>query len=56
MLAKSDERAVETVDLTRSFGWENNQAGEQHDIQELNRILFDIIERALKDTVYESLV
>jgi hypothetical protein len=25
-------------------------------VQELNRLLFDLIERALKDTVYESLI
>jgi hypothetical protein len=25
-------------------------------VQELNRMLFDLIERALKDTVYESLI
>ena len=25
-------------------------------MQELNRLLFDLIERALKDTVYESLI
>lgn len=32
--------AVSTVDLTTSFGWNNHEEREQHDIQELNRILF----------------
>ena len=32
--------AVTTEDLTSSFGWNNHEERHQHDIQELNRILF----------------
>jgi len=32
--------AVNTADLTSSFGWNNHEERDQHDIQELNRILF----------------
>jgi len=32
--------AVSTADLTSSFGWNNHEERDQHDIQELNRILF----------------
>ena len=32
--------AVNTADLTSSFGWKNHEERDQHDIQELNRILF----------------
>jgi len=35
-----DVAAVSTVDLTSSFGWNNHEERDQHDIQELNRILF----------------
>jgi len=31
---------VTTADLTSSFGWNNHEERDQHDIQELNRILF----------------
>jgi len=31
---------VNTADLTCSFGWNNHEERDQHDIQELNRILF----------------
>lgn len=48
---------MSSEELTKSFGWgNNNEVGQQHDVQELNRLLFDLIERALKDTVYESLI
>lgn len=56
-LQEQDSRAVSTEDLTKSFGWgANNEQQQQHDVQELNRLFFDLIERALKDTVYESLI
>jgi len=32
--------SVSTADLTSSFGWNNHEERDQHDIQELNRILF----------------
>lgn len=57
MLQHQDSRAVSTEELTKTFGWgNNNEQSQQHDVQELNRLFFDLIERALKDTVYESLI
>jgi ubiquitin carboxyl-terminal hydrolase 40 len=32
--------AVGTDELTASFGWTNHEERDQHDVQELNRILF----------------
>ena len=41
-------RSVEgTKDLTKSFQWNSSEAWEQHDIQELCRVLFDAIEMSL---------
>jgi len=39
--------AEETKDLTKSFQWNSSEAWEQHDIQELCRVLFDAIEISL---------
>jgi len=35
-----DVMAVSTQHLTCSFGWDNHEERDQHDVQELNRILF----------------
>ena len=35
-----DVSAVSTEELTTSFGWTNQEERDQHDVQELNRILF----------------
>eukprot|EP00658_Telonema_sp_P-2_P072299 TRINITY_DN61458_c0_g1_i1.p1 TRINITY_DN61458_c0_g1~~TRINITY_DN61458_c0_g1_i1.p1 ORF type:complete len:262 (+),score=65.83 TRINITY_DN61458_c0_g1_i1:150-935(+) len=40
----SSRAAVSTKDLTRSFGWEGGQVFVQHDVQELNRVLFEALE------------
>lgn len=47
-------RAVSTQQLTQSFHWYNHEELEQHDVQELNRILFDLLERALINTKFED--
>lgn len=39
---------VVTNDLTNSFGWESSDAFTQHDVQELNRVLMDRLETAMK--------
>ncbi|XP_033761704.1 ubiquitin carboxyl-terminal hydrolase 40-like [Pecten maximus] len=49
-LLLSDQQSVPTVDLTESFGWTNNEELQQHDVQELNRILFSAIEDSLVGT------
>ncbi len=53
-LKTRDVRAVSTETLTHAFHWYHSEELEQHDIQELNRILFDLLERALRDTVYQD--
>ncbi|EFC46926.1 peptidase C19 family ubiquitinyl hydrolase [Naegleria gruberi] len=46
-LALSKRKAVPTTHLTKSFGWTQSDAFVQHDVQELNRILFDAIDVSL---------
>ncbi len=45
MMASADKSSVDTTALTRSFGWNGGEAGVQHDVQELNRVLFSAIEQ-----------
>lgn len=52
----SPKSAVETTDLTTSFGWGMQAAWEQHDIQELCRVMFDALEQKFKDTKQANLI
>lgn len=45
---------LDTMELTRSFGWDNVEAFTQHDVQELNRILMDRLETRMKGTSVEN--
>lgn len=45
---------LDTMELTRSFGWDNAEAFTQHDVQELNRILMDRLETRMKGTSVEG--
>ena len=45
-LACSRCAAVSTKALTHSFGWEAAESFQQHDVQELNRVLFDALGRS----------
>jgi hypothetical protein len=45
-LACSCCAAVSTKALTHSFGWEAAESFQQHDVQELNRVLFDALGRS----------
>lgn len=45
---------LDTMELTRSFGWDNAEAFTQHDVQELNRILMDRLETRMKGTAVEG--
>eukprot|EP01059_Diplonema_ambulator_P036900 TRINITY_DN9494_c0_g1_i1.p1 TRINITY_DN9494_c0_g1~~TRINITY_DN9494_c0_g1_i1.p1 ORF type:complete len:1187 (+),score=246.33 TRINITY_DN9494_c0_g1_i1:78-3638(+) len=45
-----------TTELTESFGWTKAEAFEQHDIQELARILLDNLETKMKGTVDENTI
>lgn len=49
-LQTSSRSAVETSKLTRSFGWDASDSWQQHDIQELCRVMFDALEQKFKDT------
>lgn len=69
-LTLSNERAISTEDLTKSFGWTEQNVRQQHDVHELNRVhfffnvtahqtsqvLFDAIEIALKNTSGKTLI
>jgi ubiquitin carboxyl-terminal hydrolase 7 len=39
---------VGTKELTKSFGWDSYESFIQHDVQELNRVLCDNLERKMK--------
>lgn len=55
-LQTSNKLAVETTDLTKSFGWDSTEAWQQHDIQELCRVMFDALEQKFKDTKQADLI
>ncbi|KAL1007232.1 hypothetical protein UPYG_G00083780 [Umbra pygmaea] len=50
LLQTSKKRAIETTDVTRSFGWDSSEAWQQHDVQELCRVMFDALEQKWKQT------
>jgi len=43
-LCLSTRSAVTTSNLTTSFGWDNDEAFYQHDVQELARVLFEALQ------------
>uniref|UniRef100_A0A671TUG1 Ubiquitin specific peptidase 40 n=1 Tax=Sparus aurata TaxID=8175 RepID=A0A671TUG1_SPAAU len=47
-----DQQSASTASLTDSFGWNSSEVcgTNQHDVQELNRILFSALEHSLVDT------
>lgn len=51
-----DQNACSTQRLTDSFGWSNSEELQQHDVQELNRILFNAIEQSLVNTKQSNLI
>uniref|UniRef100_A0A336ME11 Ubiquitin carboxyl-terminal hydrolase 47 n=1 Tax=Culicoides sonorensis TaxID=179676 RepID=A0A336ME11_CULSO len=55
-LQTSTKSAVETTDLTKSFGWDSTEAWQQHDIQELCRVMFDALEQKFKNTKQADLI
>ena len=55
-MQENDIRQTSTEDLTKAFGWENNEHSQQHDVHELNRILFDALEQSLQGTEYDSVI
>ncbi|KAK9871493.1 hypothetical protein WA026_012864 [Henosepilachna vigintioctopunctata] len=55
-LQTSSKPAVETTNLTTSFGWQGSDAWQQHDIQELCRVMFDALEQKFKNTKQANLI
>lgn len=53
-LLQLSNEPVGTMELTKSFGWDSSDAFTQHDIQELNRVLMDKLEMAMKGTKIEN--
>lgn len=51
-----DQDSCATTKLTESFGWSSNEHFQQHDVQELNRILFAAIEGSLVNTRQAKLI
>ncbi|XP_047727371.1 ubiquitin carboxyl-terminal hydrolase 40 isoform X3 [Prionailurus viverrinus] len=51
-----DQDAASTTDLTDSFGWTSDEEMRQHDVQELNRILFSALETSLVGTSGHDLI
>jgi hypothetical protein len=51
---ETSESAVSTHDLTESFGWTAADSFQQHDLQELLRVLTDHLEERMKGTVLEK--
>ncbi|KAI9265155.1 hypothetical protein BDA99DRAFT_559227 [Phascolomyces articulosus] len=42
---------VDTIEVTKSFGWNSSDAFMQHDVQEFNRILQDTLETKMKANI-----
>ncbi|RLN93514.1 hypothetical protein BBJ28_00019286 [Nothophytophthora sp. Chile5] len=55
-LQLTTQDSISTKALTKSFGWTGADVFQQHDVQELCRVLFDALERSFKGTVNETLV
>lgn len=53
-LMQSSDEPVGTMELTKSFGWDSSEAFTQHDVQELNRVLMDKLESAMKGSNVEN--
>lgn len=49
-------QAVDTRELTKSFGWDTMDAFMQHDVQEFNRVLQDNLEGKMKGTRAEGAI
>ncbi|VDM44945.1 unnamed protein product [Toxocara canis] len=56
LLQTSDKESLETKDLTASFGWSGCEVYDQHDVQELCRVMFDALEHKWRNTSNSSLI
>lgn len=55
-LQTSNKKSIQTHDLTKSFGWNSDDAFQQHDVQELSRVMFDALEKMFKGTEQHNLI
>ncbi|GMT14484.1 hypothetical protein PFISCL1PPCAC_5781, partial [Pristionchus fissidentatus] len=56
LLQTSEMDSLETKELTAAFGWSSNEAYDQHDVQELCRLMFDALEMRWKKSNHEKLI
>jgi len=49
-------KAQSTQELTKSFGWEDQESFHQHDVQEFSRVLCDNLEAKMRSSVVEGAV
>ncbi|KAF2354025.1 Peptidase C19 ubiquitin carboxyl-terminal hydrolase, partial [Trinorchestia longiramus] len=56
LLQTADRSAIETTSLTKSFGWDSSEAWQQHDIQELCRVMFEALEQSFANTDQANLI
>lgn len=49
-LQLTSARSLSTHALTASFGWTSAESFQQHDVQELMRVLLDALEQAMTDS------
>ncbi|KAJ1919474.1 ubiquitin-specific protease ubp15 [Mycoemilia scoparia] len=47
---------VNTIELTKSFGWDTQESFRQHDVQEFNRVLQDHLENKMKGTAVDGAI
>ncbi|CAO0799162.1 unnamed protein product [Mucor circinelloides] len=50
------DSTVSTTEITQSFGWNSSESFMQHDVQEFNRILLELIERKMLNTPAEGTI
>ncbi|KAJ1673860.1 ubiquitin-specific protease ubp15, partial [Spiromyces aspiralis] len=53
---QTSPHTVDTVKLTKSFGWDSQDSFRQHDVQEFNRVLQDHLENKMKGTSVEGAI
>ncbi|XP_037342599.2 ubiquitin carboxyl-terminal hydrolase 40 [Pungitius pungitius] len=51
-----DQQSASTANLTSSFGWNSGEGTNQHDVQELNRILFSALDHSLVGTTGSTFI
>ena len=51
-----NQQSCSSIRLTDSFGWQSNEAIDHQDVHELNRLLFDAIQKSLQGTKQSNLI